>query len=470
MLQPFMQLVISDMAMRSVGNLIPSPLVSINLDNSESGLQTNFTAVLHIMGDERTKVHVGSFEMMLYEFAQMQGDSVLPVYIEIGWADGSDVVNSLKIQGLFVQFSSSIKTGYMEYTLSGIGNFSSGGNIEGIAMPAINGFFRPSDVLEASLNYIQANNIYDYDIDHDDEIVPINRPASITSIGALVYGTGDHQGLIQQSYCEGSRSSAYGLPGGMTSGELRAAGYSNSQIWDKLGQPLSTTQRSASAYTFSIVDPTFHERGVIRYKNNVNLANYVSSEILLWGGLETNILSITATYNGVTQQLLGSGASVQTGLAIDLTGSTLVSGSNRQNSYSASASAMYAAGNAINNLNAISTQFNTDIKVTIVGNPKVYQIAEAVRMIVYTGGNLNPITGVYRIMKVSHSINGTGYTTSLTLKRLDLITANDTAGMISGYSNGGTVGGSKVAANPGSKLDFGEPFQDINNLMRRGLL
>ena len=470
MVQPYMQLVIKDMAMRGVGNLIPSPLVSINLDNGESGLQTNFTAVLHIMGEASKSSHVGSFEMMLYEFAQMQGDSALPVSIEIGWADGSSVISSLKIQGLFIKFTATVKTGYMEYTLTGIGNFTSGGNIQGIALPAVNGNFQPSQVLEASLNYIQAYNVYDYDIDHDDEVVPINRPASVTSLGALVYGNGDHQGLIQQSYNEGSRSAAYGLSDGLNSGDLRAAGYTNDEIWNKLGEPISTTQRSASAYTFSIIDPSFYDRGVIRYKNNVNLSNYVSSEVLLWGGLETNILSISATYNGVTQQLLGTGASVQTGLAMGLDGSTIVSSSNRQNSYAASAASMYAAGNALNNLNAVSTQFNTDIKVTIVGNPKIYQCAESIRLIVYTGGSLNPITGVYRIMKVGHSINGTSYTTNLTLKRLDLITANSIASSAAGYSTGGMIGGRKIATSQGSTLDFGEPFQDITNLMRRGLV
>ena len=216
------------------------------------------------------------------------------------------------------------------------------------------------------------------------------------------------------------------------------------------------------------MDPTFHERGIIRYKNNVNLANYVGVDALIWGGLETNILAITATYDGVTQQLLGTGSMVQTGLGIALDGTQMTSSASRQNSYAATAASMFSAGNVINNLNALSTQFNTNITVTIVGKPKVFQVAEAVRVLVYTGGTLNPITGVYRIMKVTHHVTGTAYTTDLTLKRLDLITANNTVAAISGYTNPVTVNNEKAAACSYSRPYFGEPFQSIMNIMRRG--
>lgn len=465
---PYMQLVINDVAMRSPGYKVPSPLINIALENAESGLQTNFTATLHVYGDARNSVHVGSFEMMLYEFAQMQGDSVLPCYIEIGWADGDKVLESLEVQAMFVEFQTAVKTNYMEYTIKGIGNFTNAGNIRGLAMPAVRGLFRPSDVVEAALNYIRADEVFDYDIDHDDEVVPINQPAMITSLGEFVLGSGERTGLLQQSYSEGSKSAAYRLPGTYSSEDYRKAGYSNKQLVEMLGPPVAQTQRSASAYSFSITDPTFHQRGIIRYKNNVNLANYVSSDVLMWGGLYTNILSITATYNGVTQQLLGTGAYVQTGMAIELNGTRVVSTANRQNSYASTAASMFAAGNVVNNLNAISTQFNTDIQVTIVGQPKVYQIAEAVRVLVYSGGTLNPITGVYRIMKVRHNITGTAYTTTLTLKRLDLITANNTAASIAGYTNPITINGERAATRKGTVVNFGEPFQRIMNLMRRG--
>lgn len=467
---PYMQLIINDTAMRSIGYKVPSPLVSIALENAESGLQTNFTAVLHIYGDARNKIHVGSFEMMLYEFAQMQGDSTMPCYIELGWAEDDKVTESLKIQAIFIEFTAAVKTNYMEYTIKGIGNFTSAGNISGLALPAVRGIYQPSRVLEATLDYIKAYEVFDYDIDHDDEAVPINRPAAITSLGEFVLGNDSQPGILQQSYSEGSKSAAYRLPSNLASADYRKAGYTNEQITELLGPPVSQTQRSASAYSFSIVDPTFHQRGVIRYKNNVNLANYASSDVLMWGGLYTNILNITATYNGVTQQLLGTGAIIQTGMALSLQGNRVVSSANRQNSYAANAHAMYAAGNVINNLNAISTQFNTDIQVTIVGQPKVFQIAEAISVLVYSGGTLNPITGVYRIMKVRHNINGTSYTTTLTLQRLDLITANNTAAALAGYTQPITVNGSQAATLQSGKLSFGEPFQSIMNLMKRGKL
>lgn len=484
MRQPYMEMIINEtssrkgIALRGVGNKVPSPLVSIQFIDTESAIQTSFKVTLHISGNQNKSYHVGSLEMLLYEFAKMNGDSIIPCYIAMGWTkdgeletDADGQLQVLEVQGQFIEFTAAVKNSYMEYVITGVGTLTSNGNNKGIAFPAINGNYKPSDCLEAALNYIQADSAFDYDIDHDDEVVPIYRPAQVTSLTSFVYGDGERQGLIQQSYCDGSRSSAYRLPGRLTSGDLRRAGYSNSQIKQMLGETMCNSQRSASSYSFSIVEPTFHRRGVIRYKNNTNLANYVNKEILLYGAQNTNILSLTATYNGITQQLYGSGATVQTGLALGLDGSVLTNDSNRTNSYSASAPSMYSAGNVLNNLNAISTQFNTEIQVTIVGSPKLYKVGNSVRLVVYTRGTLNPITGTYQIMKVSHLITGTSYTTTLNLKRLDPITANNTVAAIAGTGSGTPkINGSSISALPGGKPYFGKPYQNIMNILRRGLL
>lgn len=468
--QPYMQFVIQNIALRSLGFKTPSPLVNISLTNSESGIQTNFKVTIHVLGDQRKQAHVGAFEMMLYEFAQMRGDSTTPCYLELGWADETGILESLSIQGIFIQFTSTVHTGYTEYILEGIGNFTNTATIRGIAIPAIRGNYRPSDVAEAVLDYVHAGDVFDYDIDHDDEVVPITKASCVTSLGEYINGSSTQQGLIQQSYCEGSRSCAYGLPKNMNTAAFVRAGYSKLEIHNLMGSPVAQTQRSASSYTFSITEPTFHTRGVIRYKNNVNLANYVADDVLIWGGLYTNILSISATYQGVTQTLLGSGATVQTGMGITLKGETLTSESNRQNSYCATIDSMFAAGNTLNNLNAISTQFNTNVQITIVGKPKVFQVADAVRVIVYTGGTLNPITGVYRIIKVAHNINGTAYTTTLTVQRLDLITANNTVSAMSGYTNTSRKNNVQIASCAKNTLNLGQPFQHIINILKRGRL
>ena len=178
---------------------------------------------------------------------------------------------------------------------------------------------------------------------------------------------------------------------------------------------------------------------------------------------------MSATYHGVTQTLLGSGASVQTGMGLTLNGDTLVSKDNRQNSYAATVDSMYSAGNALNNLNAISTQFNTNLQVTIVGATHIYKVSDQVKIIVYTGGTLNPITGLYTVLKVSHSITGTSYQTTLTVMRLNMTSANNTASMISGYTNttkkNGVQSASKQTSGP---LNLGQPFQHIANIMKRG--
>lgn len=481
--QPYMQMVINNVALRSVGYKVPSPLVAIKLENAESGVYTAFTATLHVLGDAHKQAHVGSFEMMLYEFAQMQGGSVLPCYIEIGWCDDSEGIATdtegakqlLSIQGQFVSFTASVKTGYMEYVLTGNGNMTTTATVRGIAIPAVNGNYRPSNVVEAVLNYINADELFDYDIDHDDEIVHIHKPSCITSLGEYINGNSDSKngsrGLIQESYSEGSKSAAYGLPFNRSIDYYRRAGYTNKEIRELMQAPVSQTQRSTSSYSFSVTEPTFHRKGVIRYKNNVNLANYVSPDTLIWGGLHTNILDISATYNGVTQSLLGSGSLVQTGMAMTLQGDTLVSTNNRQNSYSATLNSMYSAGNALNNLNAVATQFNTNLTVTIVGTPKTYSVNDSVKIIVYTGGTLNPITGIYQILKVTHNINGTSYQTTLTVVRLNLTSANNTVANVSGYTRTTKINGTQSASQQASgKLSLGQPFQHIANILKRGRL
>lgn len=481
--QPYMQMIINNVALRSVGYKIPSPLVAIKIDNAESGVQTAFTATLHILGDANKQAHVGSFEMMLYEFAQMRGGSVLPCYIEIGWCGDSESIATdeygdkqvLSIQGQFISFTSTVRTGYMEYVLSGIGNLTSTATVRGIAIPAVNGNYRPSNVVEAVLNYINADELFDYDIDHDDEIVHIHKPSCVTSLGEYINGNSDSvngsRGLIQESYSEGSKSAAYGLPHNRSTDYYRKAGYTNKEIRDLMGAPVSQTQRSTSSYSFSVTEPTFHKKGVIRYKNNVNLANYVAEDVLIWGGLHTNILDISATYNGVTQSLLGSGTMVQTGMAMTLKGDTLITNDNRQNSYSATVDSMYAAGNALNNLNAVATQFNTNMTVTIVGSPKQYSVKDSVKIVVYTGGTLNPITGIYQILKVSHNINGTSYKTTLTVVRLNLTSANNTVANVSGYTRTTKKNGIQSAAQQADgPLYLGQPFQHLANILKRGRL
>lgn len=467
--QPYMQLIIHNMSLRSVGAKVPSPLVGIQLTSAESGLQTAFTATLQIPGDARKQAHVGAFEMLLYEFAQMRGDSVTPCYLQLGWIDETGQFAGLEVNGMFVEFNATVRTGFTEYVLSGIGTFTSVATVRGIAVPAVNGNYRPSEVVKALLDYINADELFDYDIDHDDEIVHIHRPSCVTSLGEYINGSGERTGLIQQSYCVGSKSAAYGLPFNRSIDFYRRAGYSNKEIHEMLSAPVGQTQRSTSSYTFSITEPTFHKKGVIRYKNNVNLANYVEEDTLIWGGLHTNILELSATYHGVTQTLLGSGASVQTGMGLTLNGDTLVSKDNRQNSYAATVDSMYSAGNALNNLNAISTQFNTNLQVTIVGATHIYKVSDQVKIIVYTGGTLNPITGLYTVLKVSHNITGTSYQTTLTVMRLNMTSANNTASMVSGYTNttkkNGVQSASKQTSGP---LNLGQPFQHIANIMKRG--
>ena len=96
---------------------------------------------------------------------------------------------------------------------------------------------------------------------------------------------------------------------------------------------------------------------------------------------------------------------------------------------------------------------------------------DSVKIVVYTGGTLNPITGIYQILKVSHNINGTSYKTTLTVVRLNLTSANNTVANVSGYTRTTKKNGIQSAAQQADgPLYLGQPFQHLANILKRGRL
>jgi hypothetical protein len=64
--------------------------------------------------------------------------------------------------------------------------------------------------------------------------------------------------------------------------------------------------------------------------------------------------------------------------------------------------------------------------VTIPGNVKKYNLAQPVSLVVMIGGTLSPMSGIYNVMAVSHTITNT-FVTTLKLERLTMTTASQTA-------------------------------------------
>ena len=124
------------------------------------------------------------------------------------------------------------------------------------------------------------------------------------------------------------------------------------------------------------------------------------------------------------------------GFSLDETGQTIVNDTTVVNSWSNSLSKVYQTVNIINDINALATQFSGDFTVTIPGTVRGYKICEPISLIVMSGNTLSPVSGIYNITEVSHTISTT-FVTTLKLKRLSISSASQTASSIGITSLGG---------------------------------
>jgi hypothetical protein len=114
------------------------------------------------------------------------------------------------------------------------------------------------------------------------------------------------------------------------------------------------------------------------------------------------------------------------GFAVDGSGSTVVHDASIINSWSSSLADVFQTANIMNDINAIASQFSGDFTVTIPGSVREYSVAQPVSLLVMSGNTVSPITGIYNIISVTHSINST-FTTTLKLQRLVMSSANQVA-------------------------------------------
>ena len=116
----------------------------------------------------------------------------------------------------------------------------------------------------------------------------------------------------------------------------------------------------------------------------------------------------------------------QVGFAVDGSGNTVTNTVEVVNSWSSSLGNTFQAANIINDVNALATQFSGDFTVQIAGSTKVFGVAQPVSLLVIVGGTVSPISGIYNIVSVGHSISST-FVTTLKLQRLLMSNANEVA-------------------------------------------
>lgn len=447
--QPWCSFVLAGVNITSFGFEVPSPFVSLELSNSEITSFTSWTLRCTVGGDSSKKVNVAAFEALLYSAAQAASSypeaSGIPVSFAFGWLnDAGSIDEYLSYQGFTLQFKVSTNGLYMTYTISGFASLAMQTNVPVLRIPELCGIVQPSAVVEALAKATKATSYYELDIDHNDAPTLVSHGAMSTSFNKYVRGSysaeDDYEsfpGLLKlsKSY-SGSREA-----GGLISTYKKLSQVINNATVTPLEKFLrkawTDTSPQCASFSYWVEEPTMTKPGVIHYKSNAGLLTSQLSDVLQYGTANTNILSLSGSYSGVAYNMTDMKFS-SLGFHLDASGSTVVNNEEIVNSWSATLPEVFQTVDIINDVNAIATQFSGDFNIQVPGSLKTYNVAQPISLLVMTGGTLSPISGIYNVISVSHSIGQT-FVTTLKIQRLVTSSANQVASMqgifVQGSSN-----------------------------------
>ncbi len=479
--QPWINFTLAGIDITSFGFEIPSPFVSLEMSNSEVSSMTSWTLRCSVGGDDSRKVNVAAFEALLYSAAQAAAaypdSSGIPVAFAFGWLDDTgNVAAYLSYQGFTLQFNVTTNGLYMTYNIQGFASLAIKSSSPVLRIPELQGIVQPSAVVEALAIAVKATSYYDLDIDHNDHPTLVSHGAMTTSFNKYVRGTFTGQddydsfpGLLRLAKSYSSSRDAAGLADYRKLSTV-INNRSVTPMENFLKKSLTDTTPQQASFSYWVDEPTMTQPGCIHFKSNAGLQTSFNSDTLKFGTSDSNILSIAGSYSGVAYNMTDMSFS-SLGFDVDASGNTIVQDAEIVNSWSSSLADVFQAANIINDVNAIATQFSGDFTLQIVGSCKEYTVAHPISMVVMTGNTISPISGVYNIMSVSHSISST-FITTLKIQRLVMSTANQVAtgqGILvrntSSYPRG-SYETTKNIKSPG-KVDFGNiypTFEDMYNL------
>lgn len=476
--QPWCSFFLANVSLTDFGLSIPSPFVSLKLSNSEITSFTSWELSVVVGGDDTRKANIASFEALLYSAAQAASSypnaSGIPVSFAFGWLDEQGKVSEyLSYQGFTLQFSVSTSGLYMTYNVKGYASLAIQSSMPVLKIPALSGIVQPSAVVEGLAKAIKADNYYELDIDHNDAPTLVQHGALTTSFNKYVRGSysGEDEydafpGLLKLSKSYSGSRDAAGLniyKAKKLSQVLNNA--SVSPIQEFLTQSNTDTSPQCASFSYWVDEPSMTHPGVIHYKSNAGLLTAQVRDALQYGTKDTNILSISGSYNGVAYNMTDM-KFASLGFNIDASGNTIVQDAEVVNSWSASLAEVYQTANIINDVNAIASQFSGDFTVTIPGSLKQYTVAQPVSLVIMIGNTISPVTGIYNIISVSHDIGAT-FITTLKLQRLVMSSANQVATsqniFVSGsgqYPRNSFETTSNIVST--GKVDFGELYPDFS--------
>ena len=448
--QPFCSFMLSGLSITEYGLQIPSPFCSLTLNNTEIDSYTSWELVITVGGDAHRRINIAAFEALIYQAAQTSGyanASGVPVSFMFGWIDDKlgGVESYVSYKGWTLKYNVKTSGAFLTYTLTGYASQIMKTNMPVLNIPALTGFVQPSAVVEALAKGIKANEYYDLDIDHCDAPTLVNHNAMTTSFTSYVRGERNGEddfdafpGLLSLSKSYNSSRDAAGLLGGSNKLSTYMNVASVATLKKMLVPSMTDKTPQSSTFSFWIDEPTTTQPGIIHYKCTDIIMSSQDQRVLKYGTADSNILSISGSYDGIAYNMADMNFATL-GFTLDETGNTIVNDYTVTNSWSNSLHDVYQTANIINDINALATQFSGEFSVTIAGATRGYTICEPVSLVIMSGNTLSPMSGIYNIKSVSHQISTT-FTTTLTLQRLSISSANQTAMSAGIYVTGSSQG------------------------------
>lgn len=476
--QPWCSFDLAGVSLTEFGLEVPSPFCSLTLSNSEISSFTSWTLRVTVGGDSTRKVNVAAFEALLYSSAQAADQyptaQGVPIAFAFGWLDDSGNIGEyLSYQGFTLQFKVSTSGLYMVYEITGYASQAVQSSMPVLRIPAVTGIVQPSAVVEALAIATKATSYYELDIDHNDVPTLVSHGAMNTSFNRYVRGTltgeddyDSFPGLVKlsKSY-SGSRDAAGLIPGYRKLSQI-INNTTVTPLSNFLKKSFTDTSPQCASFSYWVDEPTMTSPGVIHYKSDAGLLTSHAGDVLQYGTKDTNILSITGSYNGVAYNMTDMNFST-VGFAVDGSGSTLIQDEQVVNSWSSSLADVFQTVNIINDINAIASQFSGDFTVNIPGSVKKYDVAQPVSLLIMVGNTVSPVSGVYNIMSVGHAISDS-FVTTLKLQRLTMSSANQVAAAqniyVSGSSNYSSAFTQTSNIKSAYKVDFGDMYPTFEHL------
>jgi len=473
--QPFCAFSLAGVDLADYGLKIPSPFCSLSLSNAEIHSFTSWELKVTVVGDERKMSNIAAFEALLYSASQdshkYQTAQRVPVSFMFGWMNLDGTVGEhISYQGFFISFKSSTSGLSMTYTVTGYASIGFQCALPVYHIPALCGIVKPSAVVEGLLKALKVDDYYNLDIDHNDAETLVNHGAMDTSIVSYIRGSysaddnyNDFPGLVKLSKSYSQNREAGGLKWKY---KLLSCVLNNATVTpidDFLTRSIVDSALQCSTFSFWVDEPTMTQMGTIHYKSNAGLISTHMGDTLEYGTANTNILSLSGSYNGVAYNMTNIDYS-DLGFAVDGSGNTIVQANSIVNSWSATLADVYQTANIVNDVNALASQFTGDFTIELAGSVKQFALAQPISLLVVSGNSISPVTGIYHVTSVTHNISNT-FTTTLKVQRLAMSSANEVA-----ISESISVTDSAYAYTPtnnvvGGVVDFGEIFPTFKEML-----